>query len=187
MDKDRILEIAEESINQIVIHNSEWLPVLDQDWLQPKRGVFTTLYSNQPNKTLRGCIGIPMPIHPVGHAIAISARKSATQDPRFPRVIQDELDQISLSVEILSEIEPIEYESISDLHGEIILGETGLLVEYQNYSALFLPRVPTEQNWDKDQYLAHLCKKAYIPPSFIGDKPLKFSKFTTEFFEQNEN
>jgi hypothetical protein len=48
-----------------------------------KRGVFVTLTKAGQ---LRGCIGFPYPVMPLGDAIEDAAVAAATGDPRFPRV-----------------------------------------------------------------------------------------------------
>ncbi len=53
-----------------------------------KRGVFVTLTKAGH---LRGCIGFPYPVMPLGDAIEDAAVAAATGDPRFPSVRKDEL------------------------------------------------------------------------------------------------
>jgi uncharacterized protein (TIGR00296 family) len=47
-----------------------------------KRGVFVTITKNS---SLRGCIGFPYPVMPLGEAIVHAAGAAALEDPRFPR------------------------------------------------------------------------------------------------------
>jgi AmmeMemoRadiSam system protein A len=56
---------------------------------------------------LRGCIGTLSPAEPdLGREIARNARSASTQDPRFRPVRPDELDELSVSVDVLSPSEP---------------------------------------------------------------------------------
>jgi AmmeMemoRadiSam system protein A len=56
---------------------------------------------------LRGCIGTLSPCEPdLGREITRNARAAATQDPRFRPVRPDELDELSVSVDVLSASEP---------------------------------------------------------------------------------
>lgn len=48
-----------------------------------RSGAFVTL-DTYPGRELRGCIGIPMPVMPLGSAIA-SAAQSACHDPKIGR------------------------------------------------------------------------------------------------------
>lgn len=62
---------------------------------------------------LRGCIGTLAPTEPsLGREIARNARAAAFDDPRFPPVHPDEVDALTVSVDILSASEPC---SSSDL------------------------------------------------------------------------
>jgi len=71
-----------------------------------ERGVFVTIHTH-PSHNLRGCIGIPQPIMPLKEAIVNSA-KSATRDPRFPQLGENELDNIIIEVTILTQPKLIE-------------------------------------------------------------------------------
>ena len=64
-----------------------------------KRGVFVTLTKAGH---LRGCIGFPYPVMPLGDAIEDAAVAAATGDPRFPSVRKDELASIQREVTILT-------------------------------------------------------------------------------------
>ena len=73
-----------------------------------KRGVFVTLTKAGE---LRGCIGFPYPVMPLGDAIEDAAVAAATGDPRFPPVRKDELASVRLEVTILTVPLPVEGES----------------------------------------------------------------------------
>ena len=68
-------------------------------------GVFVTIHTF-PSYTLRGCIGIPMPIMSLKQSI-IEASKSVINDPRFPPLSEAELDKIIIEVTILTKPEKI--------------------------------------------------------------------------------
>jgi len=56
---------------------------------------------------LRGCIGTLSPAEPdLGREIARNAYSAATHDPRFPPVRPEELEELSVSVDVLSPSEP---------------------------------------------------------------------------------
>ena len=63
-----------------------------------KQGVFISLQT-YPNHDLRGCIGIPIPVMTLKKAISESAI-SATKDPRFQPLEENELDMIIIEVTI---------------------------------------------------------------------------------------
>ena len=186
MRKDKIFEIANTSIQQKIKNNVDWEPNLDLEYFQDFReqqGAFTTLYTGTPrNKKLRGCIGVPHPIYPLGRAIAQSSRSAATSDPRFHPLNLKEFENILMSVEILSPIVEIVYKTREDLENEINIGHDGLLLQYGRSSGLLLPKVPVEYKWDLDEYLKHICEKAMIPTSLLYNKETNLSKFSSELY-----
>ncbi|MEM2083866.1 MAG: TIGR00296 family protein, partial [Nitrososphaerota archaeon] len=71
--------------------------------LLKKMGVFVTLNAiREYGKELRGCIGYPQPIFPLIEATIRSAISAATEDPRFPPVEIDEMDNIVIEVSVLT-------------------------------------------------------------------------------------
>ena len=64
-----------------------------------KRGVFVTLTENG---CLRGCIGLPYPVMPLGDAIEHAGMAAALEDPRFPPVRKEELRMIRIEVTVLT-------------------------------------------------------------------------------------
>jgi len=76
-----------------------------------RAGVFVSLHKRGE---LRGCIGTYLPTQKnIGEEIIKNAISAATQDPRFPPVREEELKEIEISVDILSEPELIN--SLDDL------------------------------------------------------------------------
>jgi uncharacterized protein (TIGR00296 family) len=133
--------------------------------LTQKCGVFVTLNSIQHNrKQLRGCIGLPYPTSPLAQAVVESAINSATQDPRFPPVALDELDQLLFEVSVLTPPELIEVEKPTVYPSKIKVGRDGVIVERGYYKGLLLPQVPVEWDWDEEQFLCQCCIKAGLSP-----------------------
>lgn len=82
---------------------------------------------------LRGCIGTFQPTRDdLAEEIASNAVSAATRDPRFPPVTPDELGSLEISVDVLSEPEPVPDESYLDPreYGVIVRsgGRVGLLL-----------------------------------------------------------
>ncbi|MDD1739677.1 MAG: TIGR00296 family protein, partial [Methanothrix sp.] len=80
--------------NKKIIEPRDLPPVFEE-----KRGVFVTLHKDGD---LRGCIGYPLPIMPLGKAIVDSAINACARDPRFPCVGPAELERIDVEVTILT-------------------------------------------------------------------------------------
>jgi uncharacterized protein (TIGR00296 family) len=148
-------------------------------------GVFVTLNSLRHGKReLRGCIGFPYATTPLARAVIESAINSATQDPRFPPVSFEELNQIVFEVSVLTPPQPINVEKPQDYSSEIRVGQDGLVVEKSHYKGLLLPQVPVEWNWDAEEFLCHCCLKAGLPPDCWLTKGIKIYKFQAIVFEE---
>jgi len=149
-----------------------------------KQGVFTTLHT-YPGHDLRGCIGIPLPIMSLKEAIIESA-KSATRDPRFPPLEENETNNILIEVTILTKPELINVDRPQDYLSNIEIGRDGLIVEQGFYKGLLLPQVPIEQGWEKEEFLSHTCIKAGLLPDAWVDKNTKIFKFSGQIFTEIE-
>jgi len=149
-----------------------------------KQGVFTTLHT-YPGHDLRGCIGIPLPIMSLKEAIIESA-KSATRDPRFPPLEENETNNIIIEVTILTKPELINVDRPQDYLSNIEIGRDGLIVEQGFYKGLLLPQVPIEQGWEKEEFLSHTCIKAGLLPDAWVDKNTKIFKFSGQIFTEIE-
>jgi uncharacterized protein len=124
-----------------------------------KRGVFVTLTKQDQ---LRGCIGLPYPVMPLGEAIEHAATAAATEDPRFPPVSKDELSSITVEVTILTVPVPVDGEP-QERPKNVIVGKHGLIVRGMGTSGLLLPQVATEYSWDAKTFLDNTCMKAGLP------------------------
>jgi len=149
-----------------------------------KQGVFVTIH-NFPEHNLRGCIGIPEPVMPLKDALVESA-KSATRDPRFNPLKEDELNNIIIEVTILTKPELIKVNKPEDYFSFIKIGRDGLIVEQGFFRGLLLPQVPVEQDWDKEEFLSHTCMKAGLLPDSWFDKNTKIFKFSGQIFTEVE-
>ena len=146
------------------------------------QGAFVTIHT-YPNHDLRGCIGIPLPVMSLNEAI-IEGAKSATRDPRFPPLEENELNNIIIEVTILTKPETINVNQPQDYLKEIEIGRVGLIVEQGFFKGLLLPQVPVEQGWDIEEFLSHTCMKAGLMPDAWYDKNTKISKFIGQVFTE---
>ncbi len=155
--------------------------------LKEKAGVFVTLRKlkgSGPEKELRGCIGYPLPYHPLIEAVIESSISSATKDSRFSRVKEKELNNIIVEVSALTPPEEIKVNNPDEYLEKIKIGRDGLIVEYGGYSGLLLPQVPVDWKWDVKTYLAHLMQKAWLPSNTWKERNVKISSFQAEIFEE---
>jgi AmmeMemoRadiSam system protein A len=170
----RLLAIAHAAVDAAARRDA--VPALaDEPWLREPRAVFVTLREG-PDHDLRGCIGQAEPRYPLGRAVQEAARAAAVQDPRFPPVTAAELPGISIHVSVLTPLAPATADAI-------VPGRDGVVVRHQGTAALFLPEVATEQGWDRDTLLSHLCLKAGLRPLAWTEPGCALLRFTTNSFE----
>jgi len=128
-----------------------------------KRGVFVTLNKKTSTKELRGCIGRPYPIMPLGEAIIASAINAAREDPRFSPVKPEELGEIVIEVTVLTVPKLIKAKP-KDLPEKIVIGRDGLIVADGMCSGLLLPQVAVEHGFDCTEFLCQTSMKAGLMP-----------------------
>ncbi len=125
-----------------------------------KRGVFVTI---KRHGLLRGCIGLPYPIKPLGEAIIEAAASAALEDPRFPPVSSLEVDDIEIEVTVLTPPRPLECPPL-ERPEHVEVGRHGLIVSGLGRAGLLLPQVATEYGWNSREFLDQTCVKAGLPP-----------------------
>ena len=128
-----------------------------------KRGVFVTLNKKKASKELRGCIGRPYPVLPLGEAIILSAINAAREDPRFNPVKPEEIDELFIEVTVLTVPKRINSKP-RDLPDKIEIGRDGLIVSTGRNSGLLLPQVAVEHGFDCTEFLCQTSMKAGLMP-----------------------
>jgi len=144
-------------------------------------GVFVTL--NNPDG-LRGCIGFPMPEKKLSHAIVDGAIAAATEDPRFPSVKTNELNDIVFEVTVLTPPVEIDVSDPMEYLEKIKVGRDGLIIRHSFSSGLLLPQVPVEYNWNVEEFLQHTCEKAGLSRDTWKNESVKIEKFEGIIFKE---
>ena len=144
-------------------------------------GVFVTL--NNPGG-LRGCIGFPMPEKKLSHAIIEGAIAAATEDPRFPSVKTNELNDIVFEVTVLTPPVEIDVSDPMEYLEKIKVGRDGLIIRHSFSSGLLLPQVPVEYGWDVEEFLQHTCEKAGLARDTWKNESVKIEKFEGIIFKE---
>lgn len=134
--------------------------------MRQKAGVFVSLHRRN---ALRGCIGTFLPTQEnVAMEIIKNAISAATQDPRFPPVTEEELDDLEISVDVLSPPEPVK--NISELDAK----KYGIIVSSGYKRGLLLPDL---EGVDTPEEQIDICrKKAGILPY----EDIQISRFTVK-------
>jgi AmmeMemoRadiSam system protein A len=179
-DGELLLRIARSEIEYAVAQTPKpkihYFPVLDE-----KRGVFVTLTRGGQ---LRGCIGFPYPVMPLGEAIRQAAVAAALEDPRFRPVQADELGRISFEVTVLTV--PVSVEGDPEQRpGKVAVGRHGLIIKGRGTSGLLLPQVATDYGWDAKTFLDHTCIKAGLPAGSWRDPRVELLTFEGQIFSDH--
>ncbi len=156
-EKKTLLLLARRSVEQSVRNQgriderklTEGLRITDG--LRRAMGAFVTL---NENGRLRGCIGYLQPIEPLYRAVINNARNAALRDRRFHPVQPAELPLIEIEVSVLSVPVPVPGPD------SIKLGCHGIILHKDGRRATYLPQVAPEQQWNLEQTLSHLSRKA---------------------------
>jgi AmmeMemoRadiSam system protein A len=144
----------------------------DDPVMEEERGAFVTL---KTNKSLRGCIGYPLPTDPLYTTIIDTAILAATKDNRFQPLTKEELPDTRIEISVLSLPK-----SIKDI-SEIQVGMHGIIISQGMNKGLLLPQVPVEWNWDLKTYLRHGCLKAGLEEN-AWKKKAKVEIFSAQVF-----
>ena len=145
-----------------------------------RRGVFVTI---KRQGCLRGCIGLPYPIKPLGEAIVEAAVSAALEDPRFPPVSRSELADIDLEVTVLTEPRQLDCPP-EERPGCVEVGRHGLIVSGLGTGGLLLPQVPAEYGWSSREFLDQTCVKAGLRPGCWRREDVAVLTFEGQIFEE---
>lgn len=181
-----LIKLARETIEKLLREEGLITPPKDApENLKRNAGIFVTL-ETFPEKDLRGCIGYPEPSLPLVEATVKAAVSAACEDPRFPPLLEGELENTLIEVTVLTPPELIEIKSPRDYLDNIEIGRDGLIVEKGFNRGLLLPQVPVDQNWSREDFLSYACMKAGLMGDCWLDKDTKVYKFSGIVFTEIE-
>ncbi len=118
-------------------------------------GIFVSLKRNGRLRSCMGSFGAPMPLE---ETLRDVSRRTATADPRFPRISTVEIPYLDMEVWLLFSPELVHAQG-EDRVGEITIARTELQIISRNKRGL-LPGVATDNSWDAEQFLDQVCIKA---------------------------
>ncbi len=148
----------------------------DNNKFLEKRGVFVTLHKSS---SLRGCIGYPLPIKILKTAVIDNSISAAFEDPRFPPVLLNEINDIEIEISVLTVPQ-----RVNDPN-EVNVGKDGIIISNGHNRGLLLPQVPVEQGWDLDEYLSYGCMKAGLPKDLWKNGAM-IETFQAEVFSEKD-
>ena len=115
-----------------------------------KKAVFVTITRSGK---LQACMGQVKPTYQFAEAIRQAFNSCVENDPRFED--SSNLRSLEIKISIFSDLVPAKLKDVD-------IGVDGLYVESGLKSAVFLPEVPVEQDWDLEEYLENILSKAGI-------------------------
>lgn len=157
-----LLRLAMTSI-RYGLANGHALPVKTEDHpeeLIHPGACFVTL---KKGGDLRGCLGSAAAWRPLVEDVADNAFKAAFRDSRFKPLALDEVDDISLSLAVLTPPEAMIFHDEADLLRQLRPHTDGLIIRDGHHHALFLPSVWHSLPAPED-FLSNLKQKAGLFP-----------------------
>lgn len=142
-----------------------------------KRGIFVSLHIHGE---LRGCIGYILPYKSILDSVKEMAVAAAFRDPRFRPLKIDEFHELDIEISILGELVPVLRTE------EILIGRDGLYVDHPGGSGLLLPQVAVECNWDVQEFLRNLERKAGLKALASTEPEAMLYRFEAEIFSSHE-
>lgn len=151
------------------------------DWLCKSGATFITL---KEGGRLRGCIGSLEARRPLMDDVRHNAIAAAFRDPRFPPLLESELNKIEVEVSVLSEAKPMDFFDERDALAQLRPRVDGIILEWGLHRATFLPQV-----WDDlpqpQLFMTHLKNKAGLQDDFWSDD-IRLSRYTVQKFKEVE-
>jgi len=170
--EDEYVKLARDTIIEYV-KNEAIIDIpenLSEEMYVKQRGVFVSI---KREGRLRGCIGTIMPTKPsIAEEIINNAIEAAIKDSRFTEVQVEELDELSIVVDVLSEMELVSSKQDLDIN------KYGIVVTNDYRRGLLLPNIDGVES--VDHQIAIALQKAGIN----NDEKYTIQRFTVERHER---
>lgn len=158
------------------------LSIPDDPVFENLGGIFVTL---KQAGNLRGCIGNIEPVRSIKEGVAANVVSAAFHDTRFAPLSREELEQVHISISILTEPEPLVYKDAEELCTRLQKGVDGVILRCGHSSATFLPQV-WEQLPDVRLFLSHLSLKAGLSKDAWKSENIDISTYQVQSFAEGE-
>jgi AmmeMemoRadiSam system protein A len=148
--------------------------------LQVKAGTFVTL---KIEHQLRGCIGSFACSEFLIEGVKTNVINAAFNDPRFPPLAAEELNQVTIEISVLTPSQPLPYENSADLIAKLRPCVDGVIIRKGCHGATFLPQV-WEQLPGPEVFLAQLCMKAGLGANAWRNDKLDVEIYQVQCFDE---
>lgn len=173
-EKQALLDIARKAIALIVTEGRQLEVAAPQGVLAVPTGAFVTL---RKQRRLCGCIGQLSPMESLADVVAHCAAAAATEDPRFSRLLGDELAELEIEISVLSGVQRAQPEDVE-------AGLHGLVITRDERRGVLLPQVAREHRWPVERFLEETCRKAGLDANAWKDPETRVEIFTAETFSE---
>ena len=170
-ERQFLLRVARASATAIVTGGDVDVPPIR---LTREGRAFVTLHISE---MLRGCVGQIEGRGSLGETVRQVAAAAATEDPRFPPVRVEELQQIVIEISVLGPLEPCSGPQA------IEIGRHGLVIDDGPQRELLLPQVAVERGWDAHTFVSRTCVKAGLRPD-TWTRAAALSMFEADVFSE---
>ncbi len=183
-EKKKLLSIARETVEESASgkkrpkrsKKAKDLKVVEEN-LNVKAGAFVSLHKKG---RLRGCIGRFEADQPLYNTVMDMAYSASMNDPRFPKVRVDEIDDIDIEISVLSPLR-----KIKDI-SEIEVGRHGIYIIKGYHRGTLLPQVAVEHGWDTDTFLTQTSRKAGLSEDAWKEKDTEIYIYDAIVFSEEE-
>lgn len=172
-EQTALLDIARKAIETYVRTGKTYVEPREEKVLNRRNGCFVSI---KQSGQLRGCIGNFQSELPLFREVSEMAVASASKDPRFYPMKEDDLQDFTLEISVLSPLKK------SDSIDEIEVGRHGIYLEKGYYRGVLLPQVATEYGWDRDTFLRQTCLKAGLPTDAWQAEDTEIYIFSAQIF-----
>jgi len=153
-EEAKLLQMARQALAHYLEDGSIRYFEVSEPNLRRRLGAFVTLKQGGELRWCRGWITTHQPLYRTVQDSAVSA---AVEDPRFPSLTLEELEETTIEISVLSPLTRVWNVN------EIQVGRDGLFIHLGGRSGLLLPQVAAENGWDTDEFLRAVCRKAGLP------------------------
>jgi len=190
LEKKILLSLARKSIEHYLSTSEKYTPFVEKMALEKNnsnllrwRGTFVTLTKKGK---LRGCIGSILPRQPIYQDVVDNALSAATQDPRFPPLKKEELQDLEIEVSILDFPQQLIVKNNLEAPSLLRPGEDGVILYYNNHQSTFLPDVWKEIK-KPEEFLTQLCRKQNAPPTCWKENDAIIYTYRTVSFREEKS
>ncbi|MBK9178650.1 MAG: AmmeMemoRadiSam system protein A [Acidimicrobiales bacterium] len=137
---ESLLGVAETALRRAVAGVAGWAPD-PASHAAPLAAPGASFVTLERDERLIGCMGTLTPRRPLVVDVADHALAAAFRDPRSPGLAAHHVDELTITVSVLSALEPVPASDPAELAAALRPGIDGVLVEAGNRRGTLLPAV----------------------------------------------